>query len=114
MLTVMDGLLLTGIALVGAAAQLCLKRGADLGGAGHFLRSLFRPWVIMGVMLTGANMLALVWILRRLPLTSVLPVTALVYVLVPVGAFFFFGERLRPWFWGGALLIMGGVVVIAA
>ena len=113
MLTLADGLSLTGIAFVGAAAQLCLKRGADLGGPGHFLRSLFQPWVIMGVMLMIANVLAMIWILRRLSLTTVIPITALVYVLVPTGALLLFKERLRPQFWIGALLIMVGIAVIA-
>jgi len=111
MLTLMDGLLLTGIAFVGAVAQLCLKRGADLGRPGHFLRSLFQPWVVMGIILMIANVLAFVWILRRLPLTTVIPVTALVYVLVPTGALLLFKERLRPQFWLGALLIMVGIAV---
>lgn len=114
MLTLLDSLLLVGIACVGAAAQLCLKRGANLTKAGHFLQSLFRPWVIAGAVLMAANMLAMIWMLRRLPLTVVIPLTALVYVLVPTGALVFFGERLRARFWLGALLIGAGIVVVAA
>ena len=114
MLTAADGLLLAGMAFVGAAAQLCLKRGADLGRAGHFALSFFRPWVIAGVLLLAANMLIMVWMLRRLPLTAVLPVTAFVYILVPIGAFVFFGERPQPLFWFGACLIVAGIAVAAA
>ena len=112
MLTVTDALLLVGLAFVGAAAQLCLKQGANQSRPGYFLRSLFRPWVLIGVLLMVANMLTLTWILRRLPLTAVVPVTAVVYVLVPVGALLFFKERLQPRFWLGALLIAAGIVVI--
>jgi drug/metabolite transporter (DMT)-like permease len=113
MLTFADAILLAGIAFMGAIAQLCFKRGANLGRSGHFIRSLLHPWIIIGVVLMAANMLALVWILRRLPLTSVMPATALVYVFVPIGALFFFGERLHIRFWLGALLIVVGIAVIA-
>jgi drug/metabolite transporter (DMT)-like permease len=69
--------------------------------------------VITGIVLLTADTLALVWMLRRLPLTSVIPVTALVYVLVPIGAHVFFREKLRPRFWFGVLLIVAGVTIIA-
>jgi drug/metabolite transporter (DMT)-like permease len=114
MLTITDGLLLAGLAFLGAAAQLCLKRGADLGRPGHFVQSLFRPWVVTGVALMATNMLVIIWILRRLPLTSVMPITALIYALVPMGASLFFGEKLRPKFWLGAFLIMAGIIMSAA
>ncbi|MDR2475379.1 MAG: EamA family transporter [Bacteroidales bacterium] len=113
MLSLTGIFLLTGLAGIGAAAQLCLKRGADQGRTERFLQALFRPYVFAGLFLTGVNMLALVWILRRLPLTSVIPMMALVYVLVPVGALFFFEEKLRPRFWTGALLIVTGIIITA-
>jgi|GEM_PF-3039082 len=113
MLTLADILLLIGLAFLGATAQLCFKRGANLGGSGNFLRSLFQPWVITGAVLMAANTLVMVWALRRLPLTSAIAITSLAYVLVPTGAFLFFKERLLPLFWFGALLIITGIVVIA-
>jgi len=114
MLTLPDTLLLLGLAFLGAAAQLCLKRGANLRGSGHFLRSLFQPWVMAGAALMAANALAMVWVLRRLPLTLAIAITSLVYVLVPMGALLFFKEKLLPRFWFGALLIVTGIIVIAA
>ena len=113
MLTLMDILLLIGIALIGATAQLCLKQGADSRRSSNFIRSIFQPWILTGAALMAANILALIWILRRLPLTLVMPVTALVYILVPIGAFLFFKERMLPRFWFGAVFIVTGIVIIA-
>ena len=112
-MTLPDVFLLIGIAFVGAVAQLCLKRGAELSKQGHFLKSFFKPWVLSGITLLMVNMLGLIWVLRRLPLTLVMPITALLYILVPAGALLLFKERLRPLFWFGALLIAAGIIVIA-
>ena len=114
MLTLTDIFLLVGIVFVGAAAQLCLKKGADAGKTSHFLQSFFQPWVLIGVTLMITNMLALVWVLRYLPLTLVMPATSLIYVFVPSGAMLLFKERLQTRFWFGALLIVVGIMVIAA
>jgi drug/metabolite transporter (DMT)-like permease len=112
MLTVPDIFLLTGVALVGAAAQLCLKLGAlphRPVGPGMFLQ----PCVFLGILLLLTNVLALVWVMRRLPLTLVMPLTALTHVFVPAGAAVFFRESLKRRFWTGALLLVAGVGIIA-
>jgi drug/metabolite transporter (DMT)-like permease len=103
---------LIGIAAVGAFSQLCLKQGAEKRGAARY--SVFlQPWTLLGVALMGATVLLVTLMLRQYPLTLVMPLTALTYVFVPLGAMWWFKEKQKPRFWIGAALIVTGIAVIS-
>ncbi|MDR1243415.1 MAG: hypothetical protein LBM00_11655 [Deltaproteobacteria bacterium] len=112
MLTVTELLLLLFLAVIGAVSQLCLKRAANTRRPGNVLDFMFSPWVVAGVSLMLGNILALTVLMRRLPLTLVMPLTAMVYVFVPFGGKFFFHEKLKRSFWLGCIGIVLGISMI--
>lgn len=104
---------LLATSVLSASAQLCFKKGAEGGKGGGILRILDQPWLLLGIILMVINVLAFTWVLRKVPLTAAMPFVALVYVLVPLGARYFFSEHLLPRFWIGVLLIGGGILLTA-
>lgn len=103
--------LLLGVAVLGASAQLCLKQGSGMCGTRGPLGLLFHPFVWLGTILMVLNVLVFTWILRDVPLTAAMPFAAFVYILVPLGARYFFSELLSPRFWAGVVLIGCGVTL---
>lgn len=99
------------IAAVGALAQLCLKQGSMRSSGRRFAAILTQPSMWLGITLMVVNVLAFTWILRKVPLTTAMPFAAIVYILVPVGARYFYAERLLPRFWLGVVLIGIGVIL---
>lgn len=59
----------------------------------------------------GFATLAWIWVLRNAALKTAYPFMALAFVIVPIGAFYFFGERITPVYCAGAVLIALGVIV---
>lgn len=104
---------LLATAVLSASAQLCFKKGSGGGQGGGLLRILDQPWLLLGIILMVINVLAFTWVLRKVPLTAAMPFVAMVYVLVPLGARYFFSERLLPRFWIGVLFIGGGILLTA-
>lgn len=81
---------LLATAVLSASAQLCFKKGSGGGKGGGLLRILDQPWLLLGIILMVINVLAFIWVLRKVPLTAAMPFVAMVYVLVPLGARYFF------------------------
>jgi multidrug transporter EmrE-like cation transporter len=52
-----------------------------------------------------------IWILSRVPLSQAYPWVAVGIVIVPLLGWYIFGERVKPAFWLGVLLIVFGVIV---
>jgi multidrug transporter EmrE-like cation transporter len=52
-----------------------------------------------------------IWILSRVPLSQAYPWVAIGMAIVPLLGWYIFGERIRPAFWLGVLLILFGVVI---
>ena len=103
--------------LVETVTQLAFKAGSG-GLAGHdaglsfLIIALSTPavWLAMiGYMATFA-----VWmmILQRMDLSKAFPLTGLIYVTVPVLAWFGFGETLSPAQGAGIACIIGGVILL--
>lgn len=105
--------LLLATAVLSASAQLCFKQGSGGGKARGLWGFLVQPWLWLGIILMVLNVLVFTWVLRQVPLTAAIPFVAIVYVLVPLGARYFFSELLLPRFWIGVLLIGGGVLLTA-
>ena len=70
-------------------------------------------WLLPSLAVYGLATLAWIWVLRNAALKTVYPFMALAFVIVPIGAFYFFGERITPMYCVGAALIMLGVIVTA-
>jgi drug/metabolite transporter (DMT)-like permease len=79
-----------------------------------YLRALLNPWVLCGVFLLIAWIIAQLSLLSRADLTYVLPVTAASYVGSAILGFLLLGEWISPARWGGILLITAGVVLVGA
>lgn len=111
-MTYLQFAILVLVALLAALAQLCLKLGAAGGGiksAG--LR--FKLLVTIGLALFGGCAITQSFMMRQIPLTLVTPVSALIYVFVPLLSRVFLKETMRPRFWAGVLCLIAGVSIIS-
>jgi drug/metabolite transporter (DMT)-like permease len=104
---------LGGFALILAAGQLLFKLAADrappiseLNGLRHLLGD---PILWLALLLYGAATLLWIFLLQRVALSHAYPFAALAFVLVPLGAALFFGERLSSGFFVGSALIAVGI-----
>lgn len=70
-------------------------------------------WLIPSLAVYGVATLAWIWVLRNTDLKTAYPFMALAFVIVPIGAVYFFGERITPVYCAGAVLIVLGVIVTA-
>lgn len=77
-----------------------------------FIKTIFSPWVLLGVGLL------IVWLLTRMTLLSwadlsyVLPVTSLGYVLTTFIGKYFFAEEISWRRWLGTVLIVAGTALV--
>jgi drug/metabolite transporter (DMT)-like permease len=79
-----------------------------------YLRALLNPWVLGGVALLIAWIVAQLSLLSRADLTYVLPVTASGYVCTALLGRLFLAELVSPARWCGILLITAGVALVGA
>ena len=98
-----------------AAAQLFLKKGADAavteiwnGVAG--LRS---GWVWLGILGMVSSLFCWLYSLRYIPLNVAYNLAGLIQVLVPIGSWFFLGEKIGYSRGLGILLVCAGVYIVA-
>lgn len=78
-----------------------------------FFSARVMAFLLPSLVLYGLATVAWIWLLRTAALKTVYPIMALAFVIVPIGAIYFFGERITPLYWVGAALIVLGVVVTA-
>ena len=72
---------------------------------------LLLPQFITAIAIYAATTFLWVWIPTHFTLSRSYPVTALAYVLVPLGGWFFFRETLDLKFGLGIVLICAGIVL---
>lgn len=105
-------LLVFGCTILGAAAQILLKTGAN-HMAQISLMSVITNWgLIGGLSLYGVSTLLLVLALRDGELSLLYPVIALTYVWVTVLSFVIFHDRANPLKLAGITIIVIGVAVM--
>ena len=104
--------LVFGCTVLGAAAQILLKTGANhLGNI--TLLSIINNWALIGgLSLYGVSTLLLVLALRDAELSLLYPVIALTYVWVTVLSFVVFHDRANPFKLAGIAVIVIGVAVL--
>lgn len=99
------------VALI-ATGQIVFKSAADAGVAnGTFLA--LKPITIASIALAIYGIASVLWmlLLQHAPISRVYPFMGLAFVIVPVAAYFMFGEPLGVRYMLGSLLIAFGVVI---
>lgn len=110
------------IVVAGTGGELCVSRAMKTVGeatsfhplaiARTILRALRQPWMWVGVALMAAAFFALLGALAVLPVSFVVPVTALSYVAGAIGGVTFLKEHVSPQRWLGVLLVALGVTLV--
>jgi undecaprenyl phosphate-alpha-L-ara4N flippase subunit ArnE len=113
----MNFLALAVVVAANVGGQLLFKVAADEARnepnlVAMTIRLFAVPAMWGAVILYGTTILAWVWVLRTTPLSVAYSAVALVFVLVPLLAVWFFREPLTPQFALGAGLITLGVVLV--
>lgn len=108
--------------ILGAAAQLMLKAGANAVGTFAFdpgtlaaaaLKLAVEPRVLAGIALYAASLVAWILALSRVEVSIAYPMVALGYVITVLAAWWWLGESVTPLRLTGVALIVLGVVVVA-
>ena len=111
---------MTGLPLVGLLLTvLCISSGQMLfkisAERANLADSLFAPSVLAvllpALVLYGGATVVWITVLRYVPLTVAYVFMSLSFVIVPIFATLFLHEPLTLRFWGGAALIMCGILV---
>ena len=111
----MDNFWLISFAVAMTIGQILFKQAASAiagrSGSSAALALIGAPSLWIALMIYGAATVLWIWILTRVPLSRAYPFAALAMNLVPITSMLIYGERVRPVFWLGALLIVAGIVV---
>ena len=103
-----------GCVVVIAIGQLLFKlASAQLDFRRPFAEPAGLITLMIALALYGGATLVWVAVLSRAPLSRVYPIMALSFVLVPLGSFVVFKERLGLGYWAGTALILAGFLVIS-
>jgi multidrug transporter EmrE-like cation transporter len=108
--------------VLGAAAQLLLKAGANAVGAFTFdsstiasaaLRLAVQPHLLAGVALYAASLVVWILALSRVEVSVAYPMVSLGYVITVLAAWWWLGEAITPMRLAGVGLIVVGVILVA-
>ncbi|HUQ79948.1 MAG TPA: hypothetical protein VM076_02355 [Gemmatimonadaceae bacterium] len=109
--------LILGAVVFSVLGQLCLKSGAEHLAAVGRLEFLFAAvrnrYVLSGLAAWAASTICWLYVLRVTPLSRAYVLTSLTYVFIPLTSIYVFGERVRPLYGVGTLLIIVGVACVA-
>ena len=109
-------LILIAYAFGMAAGQLMFKAAArnSAGGDVHgfVLGLLGNFWFLAAALFYAALTVLWVWILTLVPLSRAYPFVVLSFVLTPLGATLFFGERLDASYYAGMACILVGLGIL--
>lgn len=91
--------------LTSSVSQLCLK---------SFSHQKISVRSLLLLVVAGLSMLfsiiVVVWVLRTIYLSQLMPFAAGAYILVPLGGKVIFNENLEPKFWVGVVIIISGIL----
>jgi drug/metabolite transporter (DMT)-like permease len=110
------------IVFAGTGGELCVSRAMKrMGEAESFhpkailrfvLRALGQPWMWAGLALSATAFFALLGALAKLPVSFVVPVTALTYAVGAFGSATFLHEKVSGQRWAGVALVALGVALV--
>lgn len=98
--------------VLGAAAQVLIKTGANALPHPSVLQMATSPWLLSGYCLYGMSTVLLVLALRHGQLSLLYPVISLTYVWVTILSVVVFHEVMNPYKVAGIVLIVMGVGVL--
>ena len=98
--------------LIGAAAQIFLKIGANQLSSSNPLKMLLNPWLFSGYALYGMSTMLLILALRKGQLSVLYPVIALTYVWVTILSLIIFRESMNLYKAVGLSVVVAGVAVL--
>lgn len=101
-----------------AAGQILFKSVANTiyvgDGSAGFLRALVSWQFFAAITLYGVSTLLWVHALMSIPLSQAYPFMALGFVLVPLAAYFVYGEQLDATYWMGVAALLVGLYLITS
>ena len=71
------------------------------------------PWILGGLGCYALGAVSWIVVLTRVPLSWAYPILAMNQILILLVAWLFLGELVSPMRWGGAMLIVAGVVLVS-
>jgi drug/metabolite transporter (DMT)-like permease len=89
-----------------------LVNAGDDRGIDYIIRMALDPWVWVGGVVCGIALIAWLLAIRKLDLGVAQPVMALIFIVVPIGSYFFLNETLSPLRIAGIILILLGVFIV--
>jgi multidrug transporter EmrE-like cation transporter len=101
--------------VLSAAAQLCLKKGADRSVESVWLgiQGLRSGWTWLGIGAMVTSLFSWLYSLRFVPLNIAFNLAGLVQVLVPIESWLLLGEKIGTVRACGILLVCAGVYTVA-
>jgi drug/metabolite transporter (DMT)-like permease len=92
--------------------QLLFKFSAMSLSQNENIFSLRNSWsFIAAIFLYGVTSVVWVWVLKKAELGRIYPIMAMAFLLVPLGSYFFFGERFTSQYFIGVFLIVLGIAI---
>jgi drug/metabolite transporter (DMT)-like permease len=92
--------------------QLLFKFSAMSLSENENIFSLRNSWsFIAAIFLYGVTSIVWVWVLKKAELGRIYPIMAMAFLLVPLGSYFFFGERFSSQYFIGVFLIVLGIAI---
>jgi multidrug transporter EmrE-like cation transporter len=112
-------LLVVCCTVIGAAAQVLIKKGAGALGPNPTilhtaLAMVLTPTLFAGYSMYGVSTVLLVLALRHGQLSLLYPVFAMTYVWVTVLSVLVFHESMNPYKIAGIVIIVGGIAVLGS
>jgi len=105
----MQAIILSILVISGmAVGQILFKSAA---GSGTIVQILWSPFFWVAAVLYGAVTIAWVLLLKEVDLTRAYPIMAATYLVVPVAAALFLGEKFGPIYGLGVMFIVVGIVL---
>ena len=100
-------------------SEVFLKRGAveaprlreEVNWTG--VSGLASPDVWYGILFVIASFISWLYVLRFIPLTIAFPLSNFVHVLIPLASWVFLNEHISVQRWGGIVLVLLGVLIVA-
>ncbi len=99
--------------LVWKSRAIAHSAAIQTGALPYVMAMLQDPWIWTALASTALGMVSWMLILRRVELSVAYAATALIFVCVPLGAHYLFGEGLSPARLVGLALIVGGILIVA-
>ena len=100
--------------LIVAIGQIFFKLAAiELQKTGDFFNFRTLLFFLIPIFLFGLSSILWVIALKKFKLSTIYPISALAFVLVPLGSFFILDEKLSLQYMCGLIFILCGIILIA-